>query len=429
MKRRIWNIIIDYYSVLLFIILNAGAISFLETHSELFVAVNVLFLSCVFLFRKRKLDNILIYVLLCWWIINVMADIVNMSGINFKTLIGTSGRILLAYLILKTVGRSFFEKWYGICFVLSCIALAIYPFLFFFHDSFYTLSPYLDFMTQREQLANGGWYIVIYMFNGWGGIRNSGFMWEPGAFSCMLIFMIFYRFWRNGVKIDGHIVVLVLNLITTYSTSGYLALFFVVLYYVFMNKTLLQSKISIILIPLVLTLLLYGAYYVYNTFDFMSNKIERYIELGEGISYSYSSDRMRTNRLGYFTLALKRIMEWPLGYGVVVSDYDIRRFGVSITAPNSIATIIQEWGILGILMLGYSIKKFGDLQYKRTNFNSLFIVALFIVLFSNPMTVRTFIYVLFFYPFVYGDCLKKHESKNKYIIQQQMQNKLSYVQR
>lgn len=429
MKQRIWNIIIDYYSVLLFIILNAAGMSILETHAELFVFVNIIILSSFFLYRKRKVDAVLIGVLCFWLMINLLADMVNMSSINLNTLIGTSGRIIIAYLILKVVGFSFFDKWYKVCFGFACVAIVIYPFLLLSHNVFYQLSPYLNFITKDAQRANGGWYVVFYMFNGWAGIRNSGFMWEPGGFSCMLIPMIFFRLWRNGVKVDWHIVVLLLNLITTYSTSGYLALFFVVLYYVFMNKAIFRSKVSVILLPVILILLLWGAYYSYNTFDFMGSKIEKYLDLGETVYYSPAIDRLRTNRLGYFTLALKRIVEWPLGYGVVTPDYDVRRFGVAINAPNSIAAIMQEWGIIGILLFAYAIYRYSNLQYIPTKYNYLYVGAMFIVLFSNPLHVRSFIYVLFFYPFVYGDCIKKHESKNKYIIQQQMKNKLNYVQR
>jgi hypothetical protein len=61
--------------------------------------------------------------------------------------------------------------------------------------------------------------------------QNSGFSWEPGAFGFFLIIALMLQLFKNGFKIDSGVKWLVLGVVTTFSTTSFVALGLVFLMY------------------------------------------------------------------------------------------------------------------------------------------------------------------------------------------------------
>lgn len=61
--------------------------------------------------------------------------------------------------------------------------------------------------------------------------QNSGFSWEPGAFGFFLIIALMLQLFKNGFKIDIGVKWLVLGVVTTFSTTSFVALGLVFLLY------------------------------------------------------------------------------------------------------------------------------------------------------------------------------------------------------
>lgn len=61
--------------------------------------------------------------------------------------------------------------------------------------------------------------------------QNSGFSWEPGAFGFFLIIALMLQLFKNGFKIDIGVKWLVLGVVTTFSTTSFVALGLVFLMY------------------------------------------------------------------------------------------------------------------------------------------------------------------------------------------------------
>lgn len=61
--------------------------------------------------------------------------------------------------------------------------------------------------------------------------QNSGFSWEPGAFGFFLIIALMLQLFKNGFKIDSGVKWLVLGVVTTFSTTSFVALGLVFLLY------------------------------------------------------------------------------------------------------------------------------------------------------------------------------------------------------
>ena len=83
--------------------------------------------------------------------------------------------------------------------------------------------------------------------------RNSGFAWEPGAFSCFINFAIYSNALRTNFRIKGNLklIILLIALLTTQSTTGLLIFMLMLMVWLITSK---GFKYLILVIPAVLFL-------------------------------------------------------------------------------------------------------------------------------------------------------------------------------
>lgn len=394
------NRIIDFIILTLFILYTAGAANL--TGNDSFSIGATIFLAFFFIRRKRKIDSYIIILLTLWCIINMLSIIINGSELfNLISFAGVTLRIFIAYLIVKTVGITFFEKFYKYAFKLVIISTIIYGFNILYPSFFSSLSPYLNFITKPEQRKSGGWYIFIYMLSGWNDtMRNCGFMWEPGGYACILIFLILFRLLKNQFKFDIQIFLLIIALITTYSTAGYLALFVILLFFLIQNSR--NNKIYKLLLPITLLVAFLIGIRIFESTDFLKLKIYTYLEQGtESREWSFEDQYiLRVSRLGIAVIELESSIFRPLGNGIIQSKYVIDKYG-PVAGPNSLADILRQWGWIGIYFFVFTFSKFSKFYTKSTFFSVCFVLSISIVLFSNPFHFKYLIYGIVFYVMSY----------------------------
>jgi hypothetical protein len=151
---------------------------------------------------------------------------------------------------------------------------------------------------------------VVYTFVEKHLSRNCGMFWEPGAFAGILTLCLALNtkqlpfLWKNH---RWKCFIVVLALLTTKSTTGYIVLFAITIYYlVFFLK---NNLIKIVLIPG----LLVGAIVVYETTDFLQEKIEAQSEK----SATLVRGEFSNSRFGSFKLDLPYIKKHPfIGNGL-----------------------------------------------------------------------------------------------------------------
>lgn len=395
-KENKFKNILDFIILTLFILYTAGAASILE--NDVFTVIIFIFLFIVFVFRKRKNNKFIWKLLGIWFIINIISYFINTPfNFSFTSFFGVTLRMLMAYVMIKDIGPDFFDKFFKYAYVLVVISLPLFILEQSFPSLFSSVAPVFRFMTGREQVAAEGFYSFIYMHNGWAwkDFRNSGFMWEPGGYACLLIFLLYYYWFKKGLIIDNKAVVIFLALLSTFSTAGYLALFFAIILFVVKNKNL--RKNPIILISL-LAVAIYGSIYFYKKSDFMSKKIDTYVEEGtNSYEWSFQDQRMiRVSRLGIAIISLDNAIYNPIGDGVIYSNYIRKKYG-EVAGPNSLAEILRQWGWLGLVILFFTLFKFAKIYTSSTLCRMFFVMSMCIVLFSNPFMFKYIIYAILFF--------------------------------
>ena len=386
---------IEFSIYTIFTLYTAYAASFLE--GDWFQIVVLLYLSVLFALKKLRVDNEIIIFFFVWCSINGLALLLN-RGDDFKLIsfLSVSARMLFPYLMLKIVGRDFFKGLFDYWFILCLMGLPFYIIELVTPDFVQSLAPKLNFITQQEQTERGGFYLFFYMHNYYASsfytsiARNSGFLWEPGAYAVVLVFMIVYNNIANEYKINWKTIVLTVCLLTTLSTSGYLALFFIFVISLYQNNNIFLRYKAIL--PVVVIIVGIAATVFYFSADFMSNKIDRYIEQGtKSYQWSFGDNKaVRVSRIGIAIIALENAVRDPWGNGIVTSDYVIDQYHNAV-GPNSLATILFHWGWIGLVGLFYSLYNF---RVEKIKCRFLLMLPLAIPLFSNPFAFRTLIYAI-----------------------------------
>lgn len=394
------------FIVLSILILFISANSTL-VESKIFPVGVFVFLTYLFLKRNLKIEKQFIYIILLWILINILSAIIPNSNQPFSiiTFIGVTLRMIIPYLIIKIVGKNIFEKLFNYIYYLTIISLILFSIQLLKPSLFYSVSSFLNFITQAEQKQAGGWYIFIYMFSGWAFDRNCGFMWEPGGFAAILVFSLIYQLVRNNYTIDKRVLIFSIALITTFSTAGYLALFFILIQFFIQRKETLYHPIYwVILIALIIFIPKF-----YKESDFMQSKIESYQEQGIDTRETLSG-MIRVSRIGIAVIVLDYSFVWPFGNGILTNEYKIKKYG-DVQGPNSLAQILHEWGWLGFILF-YSLFYRYYYNYSGSKILTLLILlSISIVLFSNPFHYKYLIYAMIFYTLIY---LKKPKPLKKY---------------
>lgn len=189
-------------------------------------------------------------------------------------------------------------------------------------------------------------------------MRNCGPFWEPGAFACYL--MLVPLLYIGNLKLfvtqnKKKAIVLLIALITTFSTTGYICLFTLVIYY-YMTQTRNKFVSYAIYLPLIIGALVYA----YNNLDFMGAKMQEQTE------YSLEQNGEFSNtRLGSLMFDMHYIKKHPIiGNGLNertrYADHPFL-WGTTLGHGNAFSNYTAQMGIIALLLYFIMLyKAFGN---------------------------------------------------------------------
>lgn len=386
---------IDY--VVIFILLISISSTSTLCYNIFYLILSLIFIASIAIFRKKLLSKYIWLIVLYFVLIDITATIYIHGNYNINRLFNYLYPVLLGYFTITALGQKTFSLLEKVIYILSCISLPLYVLQIVnlsFIESFSSI--FGGFVAEPLRYGNS-WYAFIFSYCDprvdLGYTRNSGFMWEPGAFSFVLIVFLVYRLMQNGFSLrDSHVIIYLMALITTFSTSGYIALFFIIIAYAFLSKSALTKMIVVLLMVLFVPIL-------YNA-EFMSGKISEYIENTKAFSYSEHEDAtIEFNRYLYFWYVLEQLFRFPLGYG----SHDVMLNNSKVVSPNGLAEFIYHWGIIGfVAVFGLVYKFIKKINSKLLHIKPLICIllacAIFSVTFSNPVDNNILFYLILLFP-------------------------------
>lgn len=397
------------YVLLLFaiVLLSLGSpLSKNVTILYIFLSI-LIFLNLVYLnFTKlKKIDLIASLIFLFWIILNVISSFFNKVSISLNEIVGYMTIFLISYFLMRYIGKSFFFRFEKIVYILTFLSIPLFLTNCFFPNFFVDLSPIFRPFTDSfytDRFPNY-WYAFIYTHDvivqdvTLLDLRNSGFMWEPGAFAMIIIMMILYNWLGNGINFKKKNIIYFIALITTFSTAGYISLCILIVIYIY-NKNKNKNR-SLILLTVIVVL----TYPIALNTNILGGKINSYLEENQKkeLSFDNSKDIYEINRYSAFLLKSYRFFQYPLGYGVVKPQMKSEILNMT-NGVNGLGEILVRWGFVGFLFLFFSIfnyiKSINRLNYP--NIIVLLSVAIISVLFfSNPIENHYILYFVLLYPY------------------------------
>ncbi|HNV53090.1 MAG TPA: hypothetical protein PKM28_09385, partial [Tenuifilaceae bacterium] len=181
--------------------------------------------------------------------------------------------------------------------------------------------------------------------------RNYGFAFEPGTYAIYLSVAILFNLLRTkvclSVKENTRFYVLLLALITTFSTTGYIALGVIIIYLMFTEFKGLSKYFY-------LAAVVSFSIYLFVTVDFLYDKMEELFYGGRDVEellykaeetgFSYSA-----GRFGGFVIGWEDFKENPLFGRGGVSDLTVGVKGEGrVYIVNGMANIMSQFGVFGL---------------------------------------------------------------------------------
>jgi hypothetical protein len=387
---------------LTFLLIAYSGITFF--FGDRYLLVGFLIVAAIFIIKKIKLDKfILIFVGI--FILLFGLQIIDTKIFPFTTQIGFIIRILTAYFIIKIIGKDFLKYYVNAIIIFSLISFVFYiPILIspsFEQILINKVAPNFAYHDRSQEIYSASPHFIIFTINTDTHnhliARNSGPFWEGGAFAGFLMVALIFNFilskslFRNIKSI-----ILAIALLTTLSTSGYLAFGILIIFYVLIYTKYLLTKIVWVISILMLF------YISFTQLDFLGEKIEEDVN----ILFSAPLDNLPRNRFVSAMLDIIALGENPiLGTGVAEPDYSFALMKKYNHRNNGVTSLARKFGIFVFILYFFSMyRSFLTLCYMnnvKTSFSIFIMMVIFTIGFSENFFYKSFFISLIFLNFIY----------------------------
>lgn len=213
--------------------------------------------------------------------------------------------------------------------------------------------------------------------------RNAGMFWEPGAFAGYLTLALFFliRDAGGGKLVSGQGLVLIAALLSTFSTTGYIALMVIVAYGVYDSGWLKTPVMKLTLFPMILITLAVASYFALSDVSFLGGKINLQLKLAAS-----NSDSSNITRFGNILYDIPWIAQRPLiGWSAnpeTRSAVDPAVAAIISRQGNGLTGFTVRFGLLGLLAFlvcfAFSTKRMG-----RSHSKALFGLIIILILLNG----------------------------------------------
>jgi hypothetical protein len=289
-----------------------------------------------------------------------------------------------------------------ILYILAIISLVLWGFQVLAGGDalFNIISGYFSFMEPISFVSGKGISTVVYaiqpyattLINNFTTSRNCGFAWEPGSYASYLCLGIYINLFSREQDKNSRkrFWVFLAALLSTLSTTGYVILSIIMIYYL-MNK---EFRNIVLLIPVVIIALI-----LFFSLPFMKDKILELVKEPASIQNmvwdSYGRETATTpQRFSSLLITLIDFKNNPiLGIAAHGEESWVRQVGSNISPISGIGNLLAQFGLAGTIpFIIYTIKSsFVFSRYYRYRGKFL----LFFIIFGISIS-----YSILFIPFV-----------------------------
>jgi hypothetical protein len=311
-------------------------------------------------------------------------------------------KFTIAYVVMSSLRTRFFAIYEHILFVLAVIALILWTMHNAIPGTFVELLRNFEFSTQGAGRGSTDFNAIVYTvsnydvvpdhvanFGGFQIYRNSGFAWEPGAFSAFINLAILFNIIRNNFRLKNNprLWILTIALLTTFSTTGYSMFILMVFFYLYNQP--FRKVAWVIPFAVVFTVLIF-------TLPFMADKISETTEYDtEELIYrsikhdtQYAPQRFESLKIDFVDF-----MNHPvLGYGGQVEARWTHQIGAQIATISGIGKVLAQFGLVGLIFFLFSVWSSSKKLVTLYNLKGALFPVVLILMISISYTIFTILY-------------------------------------
>lgn len=313
------------------------------------------------------------------------------GGIGINSWVSYSTIILSVQYAILYDKKNFLNRFVKIVYLLSLISLFFWA-LFSIFPSLVNFFPGIRYYVQT--LGMGEWAkdyygkgLLIYSYLEVHPYRNCGIFTEPGVYQITLNSVLFIiLFWKNKLFFSNlkqykrYVFVIIFTIISCQSTSGYIALIFILFfYYIFYHDTQKYSynikKFIFLLSSFAVIFLLFDFFINNNNSIIYSQFIQKLFPNG---SFDLSQGTGKY-RLGMIEYSISLIIKNPFGVG-----YDV--FNAGLNRGDVAASLFVFAAVYGIIPWVITL---GFIFYPIIKYEKKYILLLYIIIFLNTTLAQT----------------------------------------
>ena len=315
-------------------------------------------LTTIFVLKHRiqfhHKNLVIVIMLYLFWIILQAFSI----GIFYLGTMVIVGNILIAYILIRVYDFRMFFLYEKIVTFMGALSICFWLFHVFIPGAFTTFmkaTSIYEFPPSHTIIANNFFYSLSgTIYDDLSLIpRNAGFSWEPGRYASMLLFALFFNVIRKNFDVlkNKSFWILVVALLTTQSTTGYVCLLLII-FMIIHNKDI---KITVLATPFIILPLVIGLL----SMPFMAKKISSLwfdpakleaiqIQVDYHMSVGNKELKVIPQRFDSITYHFMNFKDSPLlGYGVdITHSYTHRAVSPLIWPTGGIITMFSQFGIV-----------------------------------------------------------------------------------
>lgn len=385
--------VLEYFFVLALIIYGGSANTFVRTFSldKPLPFLFILSFSLIIAIRSGVVFSRKIYLLLLGYTIYFVILTIKFSELHPRFFAYLFIQFIITYIAVKAFKLNFFRIYEVLVYYLAIIGL-----LFWFiqiaagGDTLYNIFGQIGSIDTFSVVTGGGLNVILYSVQPLSFMtasslpipRNCGFAWEPGGFAVYICLAIFINIFlsKSQKKFNKRFWILLLALITTQSTTGYIIFIIIMFFYLYQ----VNFKIVLVALPLLLGILIFLA-----TLPFMTEKIINLIEETAKaeliVEQSIGSENTRTpQRFSSFLIAIRDFKENPLfGFGGHDEERWFNKINANVAPISGIGNLLAQYGLTGFIFFMVLLMRSSVFISKIYNYKGsllLFIIVLLITI-------------------------------------------------
>ena len=310
-------------------------------------------MSTIFYLRKMYLNkSFLLFSTILFSI--TLLQVLKFDFISIVTIIGLFTMVINAYFIVKILDKNFINYYINILYYMALIS-----FVFFFPILFlpslgsflvHSIVPLFSIFNISHSVHES---VLIYNLSHIYLFRNSGPFWEPGAFAGYLLI----AFMLNSIKevniLNKKNKVFLVAIVTTFSTTTFLALF--IFLFLFYYKQVKNVAFKIVVVVSLVSI----AFVAYTSLDFLGKKIEKQIEQETSKDVLTGINTTNTGRFISIIRDMRDLdgHEWVGRGGHSTTRFDLSASGKRMLRSVGLTDVIVKYGIPFFIIIVYFLYK------------------------------------------------------------------------